>query len=80
MKRWSKLHNAGSKKVVRRGRRTMIDRPIGIWLCTIAVACGSQMIPFSSVTSAQDAAGINASVLKGRPYSPYADRAFSTQV
>jgi hypothetical protein len=58
----------------------MIDRPIGIWLCTIAVACGSQMIPFSSVTSAQDAAGINASVLKGRPYSPYADRAFSTQV
>jgi len=30
--------------------------------------------------SAQDSAGIEAAPLKGRPYSPYADRAFPTQV
>ena len=33
-----------------------------------------------SLSSAQDAAGISAEALKGRPYSPYADRAFPTDV
>jgi hypothetical protein len=34
----------------------------------------------ASIASAQDTAGINANFLKGRPYSPYADRAFPTEV
>lgn len=33
-----------------------------------------------AVVRAQDAAGISADVLKGRPYSPYADRTFPTEV
>ena len=33
-----------------------------------------------SLSSAQDAGGISAETLKGRPYSPYADRAFPTDV
>jgi len=34
----------------------------------------------SSLASAQDTAGVSADTLKGRPYSPYADRAFPTDV
>ncbi len=58
----------------------MSDRSIGIWLCTIAAVFASQIIIFSSVASSQDTAGINAAVLKGRPYSPYAERAYPTRV
>jgi hypothetical protein len=34
----------------------------------------------SSLASAQDTAGVSADTLKGRPYSPYADRGFPTDV
>ena len=34
----------------------------------------------ASMAIAQDTSGISADFLKGRPYSPYADRAFPTNV
>ena len=48
-------------------------------LLASALACAvTFMAPFA--VSAQDASGIEAAKLKGRPYSPFADRAFPTDV
>ena len=54
--------------VLQRGAATA--RP---WLALALLAVGPGAL-------AQDAGGINPDLLKGRPYSPYADRAFPTQV
>ena len=50
--------------------------------CAILVlfAAASGLALFQSPALAQDSAGLDAADLKGRPYSPYADRAFPTQV
>jgi len=43
-------------------------------------ACIAAALVAGTVALAQDTAGIHAEVLKGRPYSPYADRAFPSDV
>jgi len=45
-----------------------------------AVLTAAMMIGAAASVPAMDSAGVNAEVLKGRPYSPYADRGFPSQV
>ena len=45
-----------------------------------AVLMAAMMIGAAASVRAMDSAGVNAGVLKGRPYSPYADRGFPSQV
>jgi hypothetical protein len=48
--------------------------------CRLAFIVTITILAPAFIASAQDTAGITADVLKGRPYSPYADRAFPTNV
>jgi hypothetical protein len=49
-------------------------------LALIGATAAFGVVAAQSVAWAQDTAGINAEALQGRPYSPYADRAFPTEV
>ena len=44
------------------------------------LAALSTALAFTFSARAQDSAGLDAAEFKGRPYSPYADRAFPSQV
>jgi len=45
---------------------------------SIELAVAALLLSAATTAPAFDAAGIQAEVLKGRPYSPYAHRAFAT--
>ena len=46
----------------------------------LALTINGIVLVMASMASAQDTTGINADFLRRRPYSPYADRAFLTDV
>jgi hypothetical protein len=51
-----------------------------IVLRRLALTINGIVLVMASMASAQDTTGINADFLRRRPYSPYADRAFLTDV
>ena len=50
-------------------------RKLSRWAC-LELAVAGALLSVATAVKAFDAAGVQAEVLEGRPYSPYADRAF----
>jgi hypothetical protein len=70
----------GSGRCGARNRISRVGRQRTINTLMTSSACVTATLMAAPAALGQDTAGISPDVLKGRPYSPYVDRAFATAV